>query len=116
MSESRALEALSWLAKNKNPHALAGNHFQTTADAIEAVKQVYSVGATRVHIGPPFEEPERIREDGGPYADVLDIVFPKEKIKQVMSVVRTLDPDEGGELKDVLKVDDRHRRVILWWD
>jgi hypothetical protein len=43
----------------------------------------------------PLEEPGRIREEGGPYADVLDVVFPKEKTKQVMAVVRSLEPDEG---------------------
>ncbi len=116
MSEYKAMEALSWLAKNKNPHAFAGNRFQTTADTIGAVKRLYSAGATRVSIGPPLEEPERLREDGGPYADVLEIAFPKDKISQIMSVVRTLAPDEGGELKDVLKIDYMHRRMILWWD
>jgi hypothetical protein len=116
MSEYKAPEALSWLTKNKNQHALAGNRFPTTADAIEAVERLYSAGATRVCIGPPFEEPERIREDGGPYADMLDIVFPKERLKDVTSVVRTLAPDEGGKLKDVLRVEGRYRRIMLWWD
>jgi len=113
MSEYKGPEGLSWLESNKNPHALAGNRFQTTADAIEAVKRLYAAGATRVYIGPPLEEPERIREEGGPYADVLDVVFPKEKLKLVMAVVRSLKPDAGGKLEDVFEVEDRYRRLML---
>jgi hypothetical protein len=116
MSEYRGPEALLWLTNNKNPHGFAGNRFETTADAIEAVKRLYAAGATRVYIGPPLDEPERIRRDGGPYADVLDVVFPKEKTSQVMAVVSSLSPDEGGRLEDVFEVEDRYRRVMLWWD
>ena len=116
MSESESPEALSWLAENKNPHAFAGNRFQTTADAINAVKQLYAAGATRVCVGPQLEEPERIRRDGGPYADVLDVVFPRERTGNVMAVVRSLAPDQGGSLDEAIQVDVRHRRMLLWWD
>ena len=116
MSEYKGPEALSWLSSNKNPHAFAGNRFETTADAIEAVKRLYAAGATRVYIGPPLEEPERVRKYGGPYADVLDIVFPKEKTRQVMAVVESLLPDQGGRMEDIFKVEDRYRRIMLWWD
>ncbi len=80
------------------------------------IPRLYAAGATRVYIGPPLEEPERIREEGGPYADVLDVVFPKEKLKPVMAVVRSLKPDAGGKLEDVFEVEDRYRRLMLWWD
>ncbi len=116
MSEYTGPEALSWLTNNKARTALAGNRFQTTADAIEAVKRLYAAGAERVRITPPLEEPERIQKYGGPYADGLEIIFSKEKTKDVLTVVRSLQPDAGGKVKDVIKVDERNRMLILWWD
>jgi hypothetical protein len=116
MSEFRGPEALSWLTHNMNETALAGNRFHTTADAIEAVKRLYAAGASRVYVGVPEDEPERIRRYGGPYADALEIVFPQEKTKEVMAVVRSLRPDAGGKMKDIMKVEDRDRLVMLWWD
>jgi hypothetical protein len=115
LSEYQAPEALSWLSSNKNPSALAGNFFQTTSSAIEAVKRLYSAGATEVRIAPPLEEPERIQRDGGPYSDGLDIFFPKDKASQVMAVVKSLHADMGGRMKDIIK-EGGSWRVILWWD
>jgi hypothetical protein len=119
MSLYRGAEALSWLKNNKSDCALAGNRFETTAEAIEAVKRLYAAGATEVSVGPPLEEPERIKKYGGPYADALDIVFPKEKTTQVMAVVRSLRADEGGKMKEIDKSTYRSEekyRVMLWWD
>jgi len=47
---------------------------------------------------------------------VLNVIFPKEKAKSVMAVVTSLEPDEGGKSEDVFEVEDRYRRVMLWWD
>jgi len=60
MSEYRGPEAFSWLTSNRNKTALAGNRFETTAEAIEAVNRLYAAGATRVYVGIPDDEPERI--------------------------------------------------------
>jgi hypothetical protein len=115
MSEFKGQEALSWLTSNKNDCALAGNRFHTTAAAIEAVKRLYTAGATAVYVGIPLDESERIQKDGGPYADALEIVFPEEKTKEVMAVVRSLRPDAGGKMKEIIKKD-RYRLAMLWWD
>lgn len=95
MSEYKAPEALSWLKSNRNPSALATNFFQTTSEAISAVERLYAAGASRVYILPPLEEPDRVREEGGPYSDGLDIFFPRDKVQQVMEVVRSFQPDRG---------------------
>jgi len=116
MSEYKGPEALSWLTSNKNKCALAGNRFQTTAAAIEAVKRLYAAGATQVLVAPPLEEPERIQREGGPYADGLDVIFPKEKTEQVCAVVKSLQPDAGGRKKDVINREERDRKLVLWWD
>jgi hypothetical protein len=116
MSEFSGPEARSWLKANKNPNPLATNRFQTAAEAMEAVEQLYAAGATEVHIGPTLDDSERIEAEGGPYADGLGVVFPRENVKQIMSVVESLKPDLGGEMKDLIKEDGQYWRVILWWD
>ncbi|HUI01213.1 MAG TPA: hypothetical protein VLX56_06245 [Nitrososphaerales archaeon] len=116
MSEFKGPEALSWLTHNRNVCALAGNRFHTTAAAIEAVKRLYAVGATEVYVGIPLDEPERIQREGGPYADALEIVFPGEKTKEVMAVVRSLQPDAGGKMKDIIKKEGGSKLVMLSWD
>jgi len=116
MSGYKGSEALSWLRSNKNKCAFAGNRFETTANAIEAVKRLYAAGATEVAVGPPLEEPERIQKYGGPYADMLDVMFPKKKTEQVLAVVKSLRPDLGGKKKNVIKRDEGDRKLMLWWD
>ncbi len=110
-------EALSWLMNNRNKHALAGNRFNTTAEAIEAVKRLYAAGATEVKVGPVLDEPERIERYGGPYTDSLTVAFPKEKTREILHVVRSLQPEEGGDAKDVYLDDETHEpTLMLWWD
>jgi hypothetical protein len=116
MSEFSGPEALSWLKTNKNPNPFATNRFQTAAEALEAVKRLYAAGAIEVHVGPALDDSERIEEEGGPYADGLIVVFPMENVNQIMSVVESLKPDLGGEMKDIIKDEGRYWRVVLWWD
>jgi len=116
MSEFSRPEALSWLKTNKNPNPFATNRFQTAAEAIEAVKRLYAAGAIEVHVGPTLDDSDRIEEEGGPYADGLNVVFPTENVNQIMSVVESLKPDLGGEMKDIIKDEGRYWRVMLWWD
>lgn len=110
-------EAQSWLQNNKNGAALAANRFETTADAIEAVKRLYAAGATFVKLGPVLEEPERVAREGGPYTDSITVSFPKEKTGDILAVVRELRPDMGGKRKDVFLDDQTHGPTLtLWWD
>jgi hypothetical protein len=63
-----------------------------------------------------LDDSDRIEEEGGPYADGLNVVFPTENVNQIMSVVESLKPDLGGEMKDIIKDEGRYWRVMLWWD
>jgi len=110
-------EALSWLMNNKNKYALAGNRFNSTTEAIEAVKRLYAAGATEVKVGPVMDEPERIEREGGPYTDSLVVTFPREKTREILLVVKSLQSDEGGHAKDVYLDDETHKpTLMLWWD
>jgi hypothetical protein len=42
-----------------------------------------------------LDDAERIEEEGGPYSDGLQVVFPRENVKQIMSVVESPNPDLG---------------------
>jgi hypothetical protein len=109
-------EALSWLEKNGNKHALAGNYFGTTDNATAAVKKLYAAGAVRVEVWVGYVEAWRTKKDGGDYSDTLFVYGPsgsQEKRKELTKVVRSLfvpaedgteaDPGEGPEYQ-------------LWWD
>ena len=110
-------EALSWLRNNRNESALATNRFNSTAKAIEAVKRLYAAGATEVKVGPVLDEPERIKRDGGPYTSSLVVTFPRERTKEILLVIKSLQPDEGGDAKDVYLSDKTHEPTLrLWWD
>jgi hypothetical protein len=43
-------------------------------------------------------------------------MFPKEKVKEIMAVVKSLQPDLGGKINDIIKDEGRYWRVMLWWD
>jgi len=45
-----AAEALSWLRDNRNKSALGANYFESTNNAISAVKRLYAAGALRVEV------------------------------------------------------------------
>ena len=109
-------EAREWLTGNGNESALASNRFGLTAEALEFVEQLYSAGAERVIVPRTclMDEPDRIKLEGGPYADCLSVFLSKDPDKRsaVLQLCRReieregFDPDEGT-------VDDF---VFLWWD
>ena len=71
-------EAREWLISNNNKHALAGNRFASTQHAISFVENLYSIGAVKVTIPKSviYDSNNRIQQEGGPYADALEISLP----------------------------------------
>ena len=71
-------EALDWLRRSRSRSALATNRFRATADAIAFVQLLYSAGAERVILPSLFiqDDPETIREEGGPRASALVVYLP----------------------------------------
>ena len=104
------VEALYWLRNNKNRHsAFAGNRFNSTEEAIEAVRELYSAGARRVDIVVQFEEPERIQRDGGAYSETMVVHGDTKGEEQLFCAIGALLPDET-----------QYKRTdfswLLWWD
>ncbi len=81
------------MQNNKNKSALAINRFETTADAIEAVKSLYTAGAERVDVVVKYFESWRTSKEGGPYADELEVTFPRVGVTAVLKVIKSLHPD-----------------------
>ena len=115
-------EALSWLLSNKNETALATNRFGGTANAIKAVRRPYAAGATRVEVDVMYDELWRIEEEGGPYADAIDVTFTKEKSKEILQVIRSLRPsgwheaDYNSYEREIEGDPAPSQTIHLWWE
>ena len=109
-------EALSWLHDNKNKAALAGNHFGTTANAIKAVDALYAAGAVRVDVIVQYYEASRIAKDGGPYADTLEVTFPKSGQKKLFAFIKSLEPDNLEDVDEPIPDTGPSSVWTLWWD
>ncbi len=113
----RGLEALQWLKGNRNPYALASNHFVTNKAAIDFVEKMYSEGVEFVKIAERCirDDLKTIKEEGGPYADGLIVKLSSDMVKRknVLTLCKNeLDP----EFKDSLEKDIRFDMIFLWWD
>lgn len=104
-----APEARSWLKNNKNRHALAGNRFYGTQDALGFVENLYRLGANKVLV-----DNISFEEKGGTYADSLIIRLPPESEKRqaLFKVFNEELEKEGFELAK----DKGENEFTLWWD
>ncbi|WP_064436105.1 hypothetical protein [Pseudoalteromonas neustonica] len=111
-------EAREWLISNDNKHALAGNRFASTQDAISFVENLYSVGAIKVTIPKSaiYDSNNRIQQEGGPYADALEISLPTTQSEReaIFNIANQEAANQGMAFNpesDVIK-----NKLLLWWD
>ena len=78
----KSFEALEWLKSNNNPSALASDRFGETINSIQFVEKLYELGATKESVIGIFDEPERLEDEGGPYATSLIVDLPQENEKR----------------------------------
>ena len=57
------------------------------------MKVLYAAGATRVDVVVAHCEPWRGEREGGDYSDELEVTFPRENVKELLAVMRSLHPD-----------------------
>jgi hypothetical protein len=110
------VEAREWLETNDNPNPFASNRFYDKQEALEFVNRLYDLGAIVVWLSNIYNEPYRLRESGGPYADTFIVDLP--------------DQDTGArcklydiwhhELREEQKLDVTQYMedgaLIFWWD
>ena len=82
-------------------------------EAIEAVKKIYSAGATRVEV--IVTEIDRSGK-GNDVSDTLEVTFPISERKRVLSVVMSLKPDNFGQEGDYPEDESPIQTETLWWD
>ncbi|WP_066061401.1 hypothetical protein [Neobacillus soli] len=92
----KTFEALEWLTTNKNPSALASDRFGETANAIKFVEKLYELGALKVNVIGILDEPERIEEEGGPYATALIVELPQEDKREKLIQFYKKEMEEQG--------------------
>lgn len=107
-------EARSWLRANLNPSSLASNRFESKEASVAFVDSLYQLGADTVYVLNVMQEPDRIQEEGGPYADALLVRLPSERT--VRDRLFAMEMREArGEGFD--PVPDRGQRYLyFWWD
>lgn len=117
LEREKSEEALRWLKNNKNPHAFAGNRFEVTNNAIEFVEKLYKVGSEEVRVTGIYDEPERIAEEGGAYAETLIVKLHEEKNKRVKIFeiykyeLNNHDFNSGEDIED-----EGQSLIGFWWD
>lgn len=113
-----APEAKEWLKENRNKHALAGNRFAGTKDAIKFVDKLYELGAVKVVISKDsiYDEKERVKKEGGPYADAIVVTLPNSESERValFKVFKNEANSQGMEFDP--STDVRNGKVFVWWD
>ena len=111
-------EAREWLISNNNKHALAGNRFASTQEAINFVENLYSIGAVKVTIpnSAIYDSNNRIQQEGGPYADALEISLPTTQSEReaILNIANQEATNQGmvfNPESDVI-----NNKLLLWWD
>ena len=108
------LDAVPWLATNKNAYPLASNRFESAAAAKAFVDELFRLGATRVYVAEPMEEESRIKSEGGPYADTLIVELPDDPGKR-RTLFRLFAAEAKREAFEPER-DSGQKQVLLWWD
>ncbi len=109
-------DAREWLGSNPNPRAFAGNRFRDNQDALQFVERLYTLGATAIYVTSIYDEEYRIEEEGGPYADALDVTMPDdlETRKRLIELYdQECDPSARSQVApENLSVVE----LVFWWD
>jgi len=107
-------EARSWLRANPNPHLFASNRFESKAASVAFVDSLYHLGADTVYVLNVFQEPDRIQEEGGPYADALLLRLPSERtVRDRLFAMQAREARAEGFDPDP---DRGQRYLYFWWD
>ena len=113
MAESKSRpEAREWLKKNDNESPLATNRFDDSEEALSFVNKLYELGAVRVEVDNILEEDWRIQEEGGPYADTLIVILPKDAEKKKTLIKLQTKEFPAWETQS----NSGEEQAVFWWD
>ena len=114
-------EAREWLANNPNPYPLANNRFDSRDAAQQFVESLYKAGAEAVHITMIHDEPWRLDQEGGPYAESLLVKLPRKPEARAKILAMAEEEMQHGEfLEDekqyLLEIHGDEESISFWWD
>jgi hypothetical protein len=118
-STQNPLEASEWLANNLNPYPLASNRFGSREAAQQFVESLYEAGAKAVYITFIHNEPRRVEQEGGPYAESLLVKLPHEpKARTKILTMAEEEMRHEGFLEDEEQLEIRgdEESISFWWD
>ena len=104
MSDRRE-NARDWVLRNNNPYCFASNYWDKS-QFLEFVEQLLTLGAT-VEVGGIYDEPWRIEQEGGEYAETLFVTLPAQANPEIIHLIECHEPDEMDTIDNVIRV---------WWD
>lgn len=107
-------EARAWLAANTNPFPFASNRFESREAATAFVDSLYAMGADTVYVLNVLQEPDRIQEEGGPYADALLIRLPADAAYRAR--LFAVNAREAGREGFDPDPDRGQLYLFFWWD
>ena len=113
---SKFYEALDWLQSNKNPHAFTSNRFESTEEAIKFVKRLYAAGAVKVFVTDVMEDPDIVKEEGGPYADTLLVEMPDDKGKRQKLLDIYNEESEETDMNYGEPASIEYDMLYFWWE
>ncbi len=106
--------AREWLKANTNPNGFASNRFDSLAKAVKFVESLYAAGATTVLVDGICDEPERLKDEGGPYADTLLVSLPEDQTARsaIFKIHKRESKREGFDPTP----DAGQTELTFWWD
>jgi len=112
--DRKGYEATKWTTASGNHAPFASNHFQSREDALKFVRNLYRLGARAVYAVHILDEPDRIKDEGGPYSDSLFVYLPSDRSRRraLFEVEARVAKGQGFVPKD----DKGQERLFLWWD
>ena len=111
MINKKIVEVNKWLKDNKNYCPFASNKFERE-EFEKFIKDLEDLGIKNIMVTGILEEPDRIKEEGGPYADTLYIDLPhtETELKLAFVFIMKKQPDECWFTDNSLTT------LRLWWD
>lgn len=113
MPGEKRVDAREWF-RSHTPSAFAGNRFATTDEACKLVELLYEMGAKEVYVCGIEDDPEWVRQQGGPTADSLIVVLPKDKA--IRKAIFSLQGEEAIKQGFDPSEDTGETELLFWWD
>jgi len=105
VDSDRRESAKEWVLRNNNPYCFASNYWDKS-QFLEFVEQLLTLGAI-VEVGGIYDEPWRIKEEGGEYAETLFVTIPAQANPEIQALIESHGPDDMEITNNVIRV---------WWD